>query len=1141
MDLSTYVRRDISGIRRDLLPLSGFGLLSHALSEEIAARNLASEGFYRSAEMEFLTEAEPEAAPEPRPAPRRAEPLRLDLTLLLKLVQQSGQPPLTAGSEKLLERVRTILVTDAGKRPVSGPASRTASRPAVRQLQTMELELRGGAGGRMRSPLRDPRVPITLARQENAPREVARASDHAMRFADVLRRAQGEGLTFATVKGGVPRSAQTRTAYQNAQQTRIRPAQAGEERDGRPVWQRHSPKEGSNAREQTQNFPRQEAERQMPSRNGLPESPFAPRYAETELQLAQDTPLTEAAAHPTEPRFARDAAQSLRDAAAVLTESAAAALREIHSESPAAQSPAAQKDASQKLQTQSVGLVENAAPSPMRQKAEPWQAPAQPPLESTGTMANKAKESPLQKEDAGERSIPEKQDSPKLERPAENELPRRSALRVDRSFSAAETASAETLFAPRYAETELQLAQDTLPTQDAAHSAEPRFAREAAQSLREAAAVLTESTAAALREIHSELPAAQSPAEQKDASQKLQTQSVGLVENAAPSPMRQKAEPWQAPAQPPLESTGTMANKAKESPLQKEDAGERSIPEKQDSPKLERPAENELPRRSALRGDRSFSAAETASAETLFAPRYAETELQLAQDTPLTEAAAHPTEPRFARDAAQSLRDAAAVLTESAAAALRETVPELTRAAVQATVQNQEYPTKKDRLTAGLLSAQIQLPPRESSSRQQTVPEKDFASISVPEQRPAASTAERPALMRSAESKNADVLFSPLRGEASLSELEGLQAVEWPPAPGYGKTVLEHRTEGPSPMEKDVPVTGRRGDAEPSALLWLGQKIAGNAARELAKMQVVSAGRRSLSGAVLPQQQPSVFRTELPLSIGQPLRSFGMVHPMQPGVSGTAVARRGESPAELIYISPEQSTEASSAAAGAEGLVRTLDRLLRTHKSMRPRELRTLSRKIEQNSRAQREMGHLSKPVQIPHPAELPELRYQTGRPELETMLPARGSVRPAGAEDTLEAQQVYPALAMEYSSPLTRMEEQLQTAVARQMELSARPIGTQTGAGQYMAGKASPESIKTLDQMSPPPASGQVVWQNPYLRAAPSEMTYRQKKQPPEPPASAPRPQPLRVSDAELRRMADQVFRLVKDSIRQERRKMGL
>lgn len=249
----------------------------------------------------------------------------------------------------------------------------------------------------------------------------------------------------------------------------------------------------------------------------------------------------------------------------------------------------------------------------------------------------------------------------------------------------------------------------------------------------------------------------------------------------------------------------------------------------------------------------------------------------------------------------------------------------------------------------------------------------------------------------------------------------------------------------------------------------------------------------------------------------------------------------GTLPEELVYTSPEQSAEPSSAATGAEGLARTLDRLLRASETMRPRELRTLSRKIGQNGPSEREMRRLSGSAVTPHPAELPTLRYQTGRPEPETISPPRGAARPAGAEDTLEGQRVYPVLSMEYSSPLDRMEEQIQTAVARQMELSARPIGTQTGAGQYMAAKASPGGIKTLDQMSPPPASGQMVWQNPYLRAAPSEMTYRQKKQPPEQPVSAPRPQPLRVSDAELRRMADQVYRMVKDAIRQERRKMGL
>ena len=54
--------------------------------------------------------------------------------------------------------------------------------------------------------------------------------------------------------------------------------------------------------------------------------------------------------------------------------------------------------------------------------------------------------------------------------------------------------------------------------------------------------------------------------------------------------------------------------------------------------------------------------------------------------------------------------------------------------------------------------------------------------------------------------------------------------------------------------------------------------------------------------------------------------------------------------------------------------------------------------------------------------------------------------------------------------------------------------------------------------------------------------MTLRsKKKETPQQAKPAPRPQQMRVSDAEIHRMADQVFRIVKDKIRQERRKMGL
>ena len=63
-----------------------------------------------------------------------------------------------------------------------------------------------------------------------------------------------------------------------------------------------------------------------------------------------------------------------------------------------------------------------------------------------------------------------------------------------------------------------------------------------------------------------------------------------------------------------------------------------------------------------------------------------------------------------------------------------------------------------------------------------------------------------------------------------------------------------------------------------------------------------------------------------------------------------------------------------------------------------------------------------------------------------------------------------------------------------------------------------------------------QVVWQNPYMSAGPTQMTYKQK------PAAQQRQsaQQVRISEAEIRRTADKVFKLVQEKIISERRRSG-
>ena len=85
-------------------------------------------------------------------------------------------------------------------------------------------------------------------------------------------------------------------------------------------------------------------------------------------------------------------------------------------------------------------------------------------------------------------------------------------------------------------------------------------------------------------------------------------------------------------------------------------------------------------------------------------------------------------------------------------------------------------------------------------------------------------------------------------------------------------------------------------------------------------------------------------------------------------------------------------------------------------------------------------------------------------------------------------------------------------------------------GEGQTMG---SARNIATL----PPPAGEETVrWQAPNYRPPAAPITYREKGREEPERAAAPR-----ISEAELQRTADRVYRMIEDRIRRERRRLGL
>ena len=146
------------------------------------------------------------------------------------------------------------------------------------------------------------------------------------------------------------------------------------------------------------------------------------------------------------------------------------------------------------------------------------------------------------------------------------------------------------------------------------------------------------------------------------------------------------------------------------------------------------------------------------------------------------------------------------------------------------------------------------------------------------------------------------------------------------------------------------------------------------------------------------------------------------------------------------------------------------------------------------------------------------------------------------GGAAALEEMSAYPVLSMEYGGPLVAMAKELRQTAARELGKTgiAREMGVQSAAAKAMEEKGSPESMQTLELVTKPQLQEQVVWQNPYMRSGPTEITHHQKNAQKNAQQQQRQQPQTRMSDAEIRRTADKVFKLVQEKIIAERRRIG-
>lgn len=342
---------------------------------------------------------------------------------------------------------------------------------------------------------------------------------------------------------------------------------------------------------------------------------------------------------------------------------------------------------------------------------------------------------------------------------------------------------------------------------------------------------------------------------------------------------------------------------------------------------------------------------------------------------------------------------------------------------------------------------------------------------------------------------------------------------------------LAHRSErGAAPRTGEGPRSGRSDFAAPGL-------AAGTGGMGGAGIQAKSKGTPDTVGV-----RPSAGAP------GRGVPAMGLTHgPVGMGSEDAALAMMARPPVELAHMEP--SSEALSAAATPSGGGAAIRREAAALEGLLRKELQRSGTDRQRDARPSGQ-GTISRPSggagQSPGGAGSGLGRGLTirGSGQMTASRFAGGVIRgwsggapggmsrigsmPEGA--WTESMSVYPALSMEYGGPVVAMARELHRTVAREM-------GQRTAAALAMEEKAAPEPMQTVEVVTPPQLQQQVVWQNPYMRSGPSEMTHHQKNTPVKTQQSQPQP---RMSDAEIRRTADKVFKLVQEKIIAERRRTG-
>lgn len=148
-------------------------------------------------------------------------------------------------------------------------------------------------------------------------------------------------------------------------------------------------------------------------------------------------------------------------------------------------------------------------------------------------------------------------------------------------------------------------------------------------------------------------------------------------------------------------------------------------------------------------------------------------------------------------------------------------------------------------------------------------------------------------------------------------------------------------------------------------------------------------------------------------------------------------------------------------------------------------------------------------------------LTYAASRPQAQ---PAMGSA-PKGGEKAAPAQAGYSESPYVQSLPGWARDFLRDSFEPTKQKQPAQPMpGSQPAQGQSGASPARPQSQ---------PAS-QMVWTAPGYTGATARMTHKKKPETQETP-------PLRFSDAEIRRMANQVYTIIQDRLKRDQRRLGL